>query len=258
MGNNEFITCKYTHQHYLGNCFFIIAATLTLARRNGVEARFPQWKHGVDRLFSKPLLHLEDREPRSIYHEPEFHYIPIPYSPGMELNGYFQSEKYFDIQLVQESFQPNKHIQEHLDKLRGSLDIDNAVSIHVRRGDYLNLSDHHPALPVEYYIAAVEQFPGRELAIFSDDPDWCEKVLCQVLAPYCTDACVVRGADETIDLYAMARCKDHIIANSSFSWWSGFLGVNPDRRVIAPKQWFGPAYAHMSTEDLIPERWERL
>ena len=255
---NEFVTCRYTHQHYLGNCFFIIAATLTLAEQNNVEARLPEWEHGIERLFSKPLLPLEVREARSTYQEPEFHYIPIPYSPGMMLVGYFQSEKYFDTQLVQEAFQPNKCIQEHLHKLNEAFDIDNAVSIHVRRGDYLNLSDHHLVLPVEYYIAAVEQFPGRELAIFSDDPNWCKEVLCPVLAPYCIEVGVIQGADETIDLYAMARCKDHIIANSSFSWWSAFLGVNPDRRVIAPKQWFGPAKADLNTGDLIPEGWELL
>lgn len=254
----SFVTCQYTHQQYLGNCFFIIAATLSLAKRNGVEARFPEWKHGVERLFSKPLLQLDGREARSIYQEPVFHYMPIPYSPGMMLVGYFQSEKYFDKQLVQEAFQPNKNIQEHLDKLNKSFNIDNAVSIHVRRGDYLKLGDHHPVTSVEYYIAAVEQFPGREIAIFSDDPNWCEQVLCQALVPYCTDVGVIRGADETIDLYAMARCKDHIIANSTFSWWSAFLGVNPERRIIAPKQWFGPAYANLNTDDLIPEGWERL
>ena len=255
---NDFVTCRYTHQHYLGNSFFIIAATLTLAKQNNVEARFPEWKHGVERLFVKPLLPLEDRESRAVYHEPGFHYTPIPYSPGMELHGYFQSEKYFDKQLIQEAFQPNKHIQEHIDELKKSFDISNAVSIHVRRGDYLTLPEHHPVLPVEYYIAAVEQFPARGLMICSDDPNWCKEVLCPVLIPYCTDVCVVRGADETIDLYAMAMCKDHIIANSSFSWWSAWLGVNPDRRIIAPKQWFGPAYYNINTGDLIPEGWERL
>ena len=94
--------------------------------------------------------------------------------------------------------------------------------------------------------------------VFSDDPTWCKEVLLGELAPYCRGMNVdfVKGADETVDLYAMARCADHIIANSSFSWWSAYLGVNPDRRVIAPKQWFGPANEHLDTRDLIPERWE--
>lgn len=255
---DSFITCKYTHQNYLGNSLFIIGATLTLAHQNGVEARFPEWAHGVERLFLEPLLQLEGREHSSIYQEPAFHYTPIPYSPGMMLVGYFQSERYFDKQLIIKAFQPNKHIQEHLNELKETFDIDNAVSLHVRRGDYLKLEDHHPVLPIEYYIAAVEQFPGREIAIFSDDTDWCKQVLCQALAPYCTDAVVVKGENETIDMYGMARCKDHIIANSSFSWWSAYLGVNPGRRVIVPKQWFGKAYADVNTDDLIPEGWELI
>ena len=56
----------------------------------------------------------------------------------------------------------------------------------------------------------------------------------------------------------MSLCKDNIIANSSFSWWAAYLNKNPNKKVVAPINWFGPAYAHFDTKDLIPDNWIKL
>ena len=54
----------------------------------------------------------------------------------------------------------------------------------------------------------------------------------------------------------MSSCSDHIIANSSFSWWAAYLGINPDRRIIYPSKWV----ENEDRNDRIPEnkRWERI
>jgi hypothetical protein len=57
-----------------------------------------------------------------------------------------------------------------------------------------------------------------------------------------------------IDLCLMSMCDHNIIANSSFSWWGAWLNNNPNKKVVAPKKWFGPAYTH-NTKDLYPESW---
>jgi hypothetical protein len=56
----------------------------------------------------------------------------------------------------------------------------------------------------------------------------------------------------------MSICGDNIIANSSFSWWAAYLNQNINKKVIAPINWFGPAYAHFDTEDLIPKNWIKI
>jgi len=56
----------------------------------------------------------------------------------------------------------------------------------------------------------------------------------------------------------MSNCKHNIIANSSFSWWGAWLNPNPEKVVIAPKQWFINDKINAQTKDLIPETWIRL
>jgi hypothetical protein len=54
----------------------------------------------------------------------------------------------------------------------------------------------------------------------------------------------------------MSKCKNHIIANSSFSWWGAWLNPNKEKIVIAPKNWF--ANNKINTSDLVPKSWIRV
>jgi len=141
------------------------------------------------------------------------------------------------------------------------------VSIHVRRGDYLNFPDKHPILPLEYYKEAIkyiieqEKWKPEEFEIFvySDDPDWCMKNFTKEVFGY---DCFIQHTDEhpENDLYAMAMCQHNIIANSSFSYWGAILNPNPNKIVCAPtyQKWFGPGNKHLETNDLLLPSWAQI
>lgn len=148
------------------------------------------------------------------------------------LVGYFQSEKYF------KSIEPEiRKIFSNGEKVYGD---ENSVAVHVRRGDYVGNGTHR-VLPVAYYRAAMgvieSEVDNPQYYIFSDDPRW------------------ATGNDAFSDLMTMTRCKHHIIANSSLSWWGAWLCEYPDKKVIAPKEWFADG---RSTKDLIPDGWVRV
>lgn len=180
------------------------------------------------------------------YQEKGFHYTPIE-GDNIELWGYFQSEKYFSHckDEITEMFQPIDELEKLIPKFKGD-----TCAIHVRRGDYLSLSDYHFNLQLDYYEAAMKLMGKKMFIVFSDDIEWCKN---QPLFKGCK---FYQGGDGTRtwedlkDFYAMASCKNHIIANSTFSWWASWLSGSEN--IIAPKNWFGVKSKH-DTKDLYTE-----
>lgn len=165
--------------------------------------------------------------------------------------GYFQSEKYFEHckDVVRSEFTFKPHIKESADKFLSSVQGKRLVSIHVRRGDYVNQPNYHPVCSLDYYREAIKHFNNDvKFIVFSDDISWCKENLGLDNALYSENSTAV-------DLCIMSKCDDHIIANSSYSWWGAWLNLNVNKKVIAPKIWFGPYYQHHDTKDLYCEGW---
>lgn len=227
---------------WLGNQMFQYAATYAASKRLNTTCGFPQNKPNLFELFNI-TGHPVDTYQNLVYHEPHFHYAPIPEQDHINLHGYFQSEKYFvdyKQDIKREFSLKNPKYPDKLDQ--------EYIGLHVRRGDYLNYPDIHPTCSLDYYQQALEMLPDKPVKIFTDDPEWCRK-------SFSGDRFEVSDKDFIEDFELLTKCSYNIIANSSFSWWGAWL--SDSKKVIAPKQWFGPK-GPGSAEDIIPDTWIKI
>ena len=135
-----------------------------------------------------------------------------------------------------------------------------SVSIHVRRGDYVNHPLFGGICDKAYYQRAITYIQEKTdcdyYIIFSNDIKWCEENLSALLMG--KNVVFVnwnKGKDSYQDMYLMSRCNYNIIANSSFSWWGAWLNNNPEKIVVAPKIWMKVLDNDF---DIIPTSWIRI
>jgi hypothetical protein len=186
-----------------------------------------------------------------------FHYTPIPKIEGnIKLIGHFQSEKYFinHKNEILKLFEIDDITKNYLLEKYGEILNQDTCSIHVRRGDYLGLQNHHPIQPIEYYQKAINII-GEEnhFLIFSDDIKWCEENF-----SFLKNKTFVSDNLDYEDLYLMSMCNNNILANSTFSWWGAWLNNNENKQVIIPSKWFGVSNSHLNTNDLYCNKWIKL
>lgn len=200
------------------------------------------------------------------YPERTYAYDPDVFAQNNNIyfDGYWQTEKYFThiADELRKEITPIKPLSEYSQSIRAEIQKTNAVSLHVRRGDYItdtSANAYHSVCSMEYYQRAItymtERIPSPHFFIFSDDYEWSVENFKFLKHPF---TCV-RGSEERNyeDMRLMAQCKHHIIANSSFSWWGAWLNPSKEKQVIAPKQWFANAPKN-DTRDLLPEEWVKM
>ena len=209
--------------------------------------------------------------------EPHFHFSNELFEQcpdNISLYGFFQSWKYFSniVDIIREDFTFHKeHLipcQEMMQELEGQ----EPIMLHVRRGDpnltdprgfkwsYTQCGSMHPVQPIEYYEKALKKFdPKQPVVVFSDSVEWVKEQEFFSGDRFLISEPEDKYADGSFTPYAdlclMSLCSHAIIANSSMSWWGAWLISNPDKKVIAPKMWFGPAYADKDTKDLYCPDW---
>lgn len=227
------------------------------AQRGKLASRPFWWK-----LFAKTFS-LQPQLKKEHVFEAEVHpYAEINYPNPVYLEGYWQDERYFldQVQQIREdfTFPALPAASEHMARCIHASP--HSVSVHIRRGDYAHSAltqSVHGLCSAVYYTQALEHIKQyaqqAELFIFSDEPQWVRENFntCGLLA---TIVDLHQEDDAHHDMHLMSLCKDHIIANSSFSWWGAWLGEKGT--VIAPKQWFQAE----NLKDLspVPKRWLSL
>ena len=201
---------------------------------------------------------------RSFVVEPHFHYWPGEFkiSGDCYLSGYWQSEKYFKSieDIIRSEFSFKTALSGANAELAHQINETNAVSLHIRRGDYVENAKTlatHGVCSLDYYQKAIrhiaERMPHPVFFLFSDDIAWVKGNL-KIDFP-CRHVSHNRGLESYNDMHLMSLCRHHIIANSSFSWWGAWLNPYPNKIVIAPVKWFANG---TTVDDLLPSDWIKL
>jgi len=156
------------------------------------------------------------------------------------LQGYWADERYFkEIEdIIRKEFTPKKGLDGRNQKILKQIQASTSVSIHVRRGDYITNKTNIPKfIGFDYYLKSIKKIKSTVsdpvFFVFSDDISWCKNNLSQLLNKvYFIDQ--NKEKDSYKDILLMSACKHNIIANSTFSWWGGWLNRNPSKIVLFP------------------------
>lgn len=237
------------------NMLYQIAGVIGVGLRNNLEPVFPPFVNHdhVDRFSSSEDIDLQKYFehklpgiPEGIEWQPErpqaWGYHDVNLGPGnWNISGHFQSTRYFDhcIDTVKHYFRMKNETPEIQDR----------VAIHLRAQDYDHDSNlgWHPVLKESYYKPAMELFPDAKFLVFSDDLDKARILF--------GDSVEYSERDYVQDFKLMKRCRHFIIGNSSYSAMAAVLGDAPDKRVVAPRPWFGAA-AGIHGEDIYGSDWQ--
>ena len=270
---------KIGHFGRLGNQMFQFASTVGVANKTGHDVAFPKenvdvpsvehFKDGVRRevyfdlpkYFDNVKLTLKPQSEIQTLHvaqEPYFHFCQDLFRVPDQTNlmGYFQTEKYFEhcSETIREFFEFNSETKKKAESAFPTFPMQlEFVSVHLRKGDYAGLQQFHPVMDADYYFNAMTHFMDGNYCflIFSDDIEYAKELFGDQ-----ENIVYMEGNDPDVDMCMMSMCHHNVIANSSFSWWGAWLNQNPNKKVIAPKKWFGPAYNGVhDTKDLYPQSW---
>ena len=249
------VTCDFLGR--LGNNLFQAAAVVGYAEKYGVDYALPLGYHhpNIYRFFPKFRYRpVRTNWPKT--EENECRFIDLQFNPnGTHLRGFFQSERYFE------------HCKDKiLDLLNLTYNPLDYVSLHVRRGDYLEYPANFPTITQSYLNDAMSRFKGKTFLVFSDDIPFCKDTFPSTFPgkkfEFVGNDKVEFGGNgnEFNELSMMASCEHNIIANSSFSWWGSWANKNPDKIVISPSKetWFGVNAQQLETTHLIPDGWIQI
>lgn len=176
------------------------------------------------------------------------------------IDGFWQSELYFQgvEEVLRQELVPRPDVVGRFSDLAKQMHLGQTVSLHVRRGDYVadaKTIAHHGMCSLSYYREAVryikERIKNPHFFVFSDDQEWVSRNL-EIGADF-TPVIHQTPALPSVDLWLMANCKHHIIANSSFSWWGAWLNPNVEKLVVRPSVWMR-AQPHMNSTT-CPQTW---
>ena len=248
----------------LGNQMFQISKSVTEGLKNNIPVFFR----------TNAFIPMEGNQPtnytKNIFRNLNFDNSKIPthrineqtwsyyetnntYIEPTEFYGYYQSSKNFlnFRDEIQKLFLPTEEFKIKLKNLYPNIFEKDSVSIHVRRGDYLGISEVLPVLDKSYFDFCIKDFKNNHIFIFSNDKEWCKENLNY------ENSTVVEGLDDYEELWGISLCNHNIMSNSSFSWWGSYLNKNMNKNIYCPSVWFGPK-GEKNYQDIYENDWTKI
>ncbi len=240
----------------LGNQLFQIASTIGIAKKYGHDFGFVNWQFNKYFQTELPLVIGDDfvsLEEQSF----EYHNWDIK-NENYDIEGWLQTEKYFDIPYTKELFSFKKAFQNKVKEKYKEAFAKKTILISIRRGDFVDHPDYFQ-ISIKFYLDALAfHFKKWEkvynLIVLSDDIEYCKFHFNFLPNTYFGE-----GLNGIEQLCLGSLCDDFIISNSTFSWWSAWLGEKEKSKVICPIKNFRGKKDKMSNDkDFFPDRWNKF
>ena len=231
---------KSLHNRSLGIDFLTLPEGLSISTGKAYSKTF-------HRFASRGLL-------PNIYNEKELQKFFLnhqlrPYLTSANLYGYFQSPYYF------------RNSENQVEKLFSNINmlsnVNPYIAIHIRGGDYLSYKKYYK-LGVTYYVNAIKeavQGSNMRIKVFTDDPFHANNIISEIKSKgiFKNDfELVTAERDPWITFSGLINAEVLIIANSTFSWWAGWLAGRHGKKVIRPSSYYA---GNNQPKNLYPAAW---
>jgi hypothetical protein len=203
-------------------------------------------------------------EKNAYYFDPSLLKAPAFKTQNLYLMGYWQSYRYFESikKILQSEVSPKFPLDAHYQNYLNQIQASRSAMVHVRRGDYVHLASAakvHGFIGLDYYQQGMEALllknPETQFFVFSDDLDWAKENL-----PHQDKITFIKSLEKSDaviqELELMTHCQNHLIANSSLSWWAAWLAKSVNNTVICPSRWTNDPTKNW--DDLLPANWQRI
>lgn len=249
----------------LGNQMSNIACGITLAKKLGKDfayirkeygslnsASYTEYKWIVDKFNRLPLEETSSFTKIQEAHSQKF--IELDDYKDCEnivLNGIFHCDKYYDKELVLDTFGNTVDDKRRIKSKYG--DLSSYVSLSVRRGDFLHCRNTFIVPSKEWYETCYgKYFNGSDVLVTSDDLKWCRDNIDFIPSG---KVHFLTNCDAVETMKIKQCCKKHIVPPSTYSWWSAYLSGD-DSFVVVPNIWYGK-HSGISNEERYPNDWIR-
>lgn len=213
--------------------------------------------YGEEAGFAEKIRKRLMPEKAPLFEESEMYHPRIFSWQNRYLAGYWACEAYYAdiLDRLREEIRFSESSDTRNREVMAEMAAEPSVSIHVRRGDYLDAANEamFGGICTEaYYESCIkylkEKCPGAVFYVFSDDADY---VRTHFSGGEFRIVDWNRGEDSFYDMQLMSRCKHNICANSTFSFWGARLNGNPDKITLRPS-------IHKNTQSCVPEQMKKL